>query len=541
MSSPRVSAGRDYLSTGLMLKRHPDLEYDPTMHIALILDASRLWRWHLTLVDLLSARADTRVSVAFSPVQRPLDPAVGLVLMLEASITKRAGVQPFEVLRPAAFDRWYRETQDACDLVIDLAALELGENPRTRTLVPLYNGVAGGSAFWSAILDGKAPFLSILDSIHGVIAVGQPAMEAPHALGLSAGGVVTRVISGLLAASTGPAPTSTTPFLPDFGARAPGLTMAAANLLGRKVACKARRFLDRQLASAPQWATAWRMRKAGFDPLAGGDLRLSEFKLLADDGQRFFADPFLFAQGDDIDVFVEELPYATGRGIISVFTVRADGTATAPRPVLEAPHHLSYPHVFAHGGAIWMLPEGHASGGLTLYRATRYPDQWEAVARIVDEPVHDATLFEHGGRLWIAANTEGPAGARWGSSWDSLSLFSAPTLFGPWTPHADNPVLIDAGSARPAGAVFSHKGALYRPVQDCRGGYGIALGIAQITRLDDADFAQQMVARLAFAVGTGAVGPHTLSRLDRAGGTFEAIDLFAPARKLAAVGRGIQG
>ena len=507
------------------------------MLITLILDASRLWRWHPTLIDQLEAGAGTRVAVAFSPVQRPLDTAVSLALMLEATLAKRSAPHPFDVMKPGDFDKWFTEAVQACDLVIDLASLELADDPHARTLIPLYNGVPGGSAFWSAVLDGAAPFLSIHDSTRGVIAIGQPAIESPHALAMSAAGVVTRLMSGLLAAAHGPAPPTGVPHLADYGARAPGLTMPVAHLLGRKVASKARRFIDGRLGTAPQWAVAWRMRQAGFNPLKGGTLSLADFRLLADDGQRYYADPFVFARGDEVDVFVEELPYATGRGIISMLTVRADGSATAPRPVLETAHHLSYPQVFSRDGGMWMLPECFTSGGLTLYRAARYPDQWEPVARLIDEPVHDATLFEHGGRLWIAANTQGPASARWGSSWDSLSLYSADTLLGPWTPHAANPVLIDAASARPAGEVFVAGGNLYRPVQDCSTGYGAALGIASITRLDDGGFVQEVVGRLSFSAASGLLGPHTLNRATCTGGVFEVIDLFAPKRVLPTAGR----
>lgn len=502
------------------------------MQITLILDVSRLWRWHLTLIELLEAAPGTRVTVAFSPVQRPLEAAVGLALLLEATLSKRSGPQPFTALKPPAFDPWFRETVPACDLVIDLASLELADDPRARTLIPLYDGVPGGSAFWLAVLEGHAPFLSLHDSTHGVLAIGQPAIESPHALTISAAGVVTRLISGLLAAAHGPAPTSGVPHLADYGARAPGLTGPAAHLMGRKVTTKARRLIDKQLATAPQWATGWRVRPAGFDQLLGGELTLRDLKLLADDGRRFFADPFVVARNGVTDVFVEELPYETGRGIISMFTVRADGTAAAPRPVLEGAHHLSYPQVFSRDGATWMLPECFASGGLTLYRAVRYPEHWEPVARLIDEPIHDATFFEQHGKLWIAGNTQGPAQARWGSSWDSLSLYSADTLLGPWTPHAGNPVLIDAACARPAGAAFVAGGTLYRPVQDCSSGYGEALGIAHVSRLDEGGFAQEIVARLSFQQSSGVVGPHTLNRSACPGGVFEAIDLFAPKRLL---------
>lgn len=505
------------------------------MLVNLILDASRLWRWHLTFIEQLEAKAGTRVMVAFSPVQRPLESAAGLALKLEATLAKRHEPHPFDVMKPGDFDTWFTETVASCDLVIDLASLELADDPRARTLVPLYNGVPGGSAFWSAVLEGTAPFLSLHDSTYGVLAIGQPAIESPHALAMSAAGVVTRLMSGLLVAAHDPAPKSGVPHLADYGARAPGLTMPVARLVARKVTSKFQRLADRQLGTAPQWAVAWRMRAAGFDPIKGAELSLADFQLLPDDGARYYADPFVVARGAEADIFVEELPYATGRGIISVFTLRADGSATTPRPVLETAHHLSYPQVFERGGSMWMLPECFASGGLTLYRAARYPDQWEPVAQLIDEPVHDATLFEHGGKLWIAGTTQGPASARWGSSWDSLSLYWADTLLGPWTPHRGNPVLIDAACARPAGEVFAAGGSLYRPVQDCSRGYGAALGIVQITRLDDGGFGQAVVGRLSFGAASGVLGPHTLNRAKCAGGVLETIDLFAPKRLLTGV------
>ena len=503
------------------------------MLINLILDSSRLWRWHLILIGQLEAETGTRVAVSFAPVQRPIETAVSLALMLEATLAKRSEPHPFDVMKPGDFDKWFAEAVLTCDLVIDLASLELADDPRARTLVPLYDGVPGGSAFWSAVLDGDAPFLSLHDSTYGVLAIGQPAIESPHALAMSAAGVTTRLMSGLLVAAHGPVPQSGIPQLADYGARAPSLTLPVMQLLGRKVASKARRLIERQLATGPQWAVGWRRRAAHFDPLNGGELSLADFQLLPDDGQRYYADPFVVARGDEVDVFVEELPYATGRGIISVLTVRADGSVTSPRPVLETLHHLSYPQVFSRGGSMWMLPECFASGGLTLYRAVRYPDQWEPVARLIDEPVHDATLFEHGGKLWIAGNTQGPASARWGSSWDSLSLYCADTLLGPWTPHAGNPVLIDAHSARPAGEVFLAGGNLYRPVQDCGLGYGSAIGIAQITQLDGGGFAQNIVGRLSFNAASGVLGAHTLNRVNAQGGVFEVIDVFAQRRLLA--------
>ena len=79
-----------------------------------------------------------------------------------------------------------------------------------------------------------------------------------------------------------------------------------------------------------------------------------------------------------------------------------------------------------------------------------------------------------------------------GSCSDTLSIFHAAHLRGPWQPHAGNPILVDQSCARPAGAFVRRHGKLWRPVQDCRGGYGTGIGLAEVMRLDPDGFAQKL-------------------------------------------------
>ena len=88
-------------------------------------------------------------------------------------------------------------------------------------------------------------------------------------------------------------------------------------------------------------------------------------------------------------------------------------------------------------------------------------------------------MFQHAGRFWMTSVVRDGVG---GYS-DTLAIHHAAALTGPWREHAQRPVLIDAASARPAGAVVSKDGALWRPVQDCSTGYGKRLGIARINTL----------------------------------------------------------
>jgi len=116
-----------------------------------------------------------------------------------------------------------------------------------------------------------------------------------------------------------------------------------------------------------------------------------------------------------------------------------------------------------------MIPESSRSATIDLYRATRFPGGWVHEAVLVAGVVaSDATLLRHGGRGWLFA-TVGEGG---GSYSDTLHLWHADDFRGPWAPHPGNPVLIDVASARPAGPIVLRDGALIRPVQDCRGGYG---------------------------------------------------------------------
>jgi len=130
-------------------------------------------------------------------------------------------------------------------------------------------------------------------------------------------------------------------------------------------------------------------------------------------------------------------------------------------------------------------------GGLRLLRMGESPFEWtQARHDLPSLPLIDPTLFEHDGRWWLFASLAGPA--REGE----LHAWYAPSPFDLWTPHALNPIKIDACSARPAGAVFRAEGSLYRPGQDGAETYGRAVVLHRILRLDPEAFEEIAVARL---------------------------------------------
>jgi hypothetical protein len=277
---------------------------------------------------------------------------------------------------------------------------------------------------------------------------------------------------------------------------------------------------------APHWRVGWRFVDGWdtFDLLAWPAER---WNILHDDGLRFYADPFPFAFDGRTVLFVEEFDHRLGRAAIAAAEFDAHGPRAAPRTVLAASSHLSYPFVFEHAGNVWMTPETSAAHRIDLYRAVKFPDSWELAATLVSGvEASDPTLVQYAGRWWMMATVR----EEYGSFSDALYLWSASNLLGPWVPHHRNPVLVDIASARPAGRIIERGGRMLRPAQDCRGGYGRAVTLAEITRLDDDAFGQSILGTLQAG---GLWAGRRVHTLNRAGG-LECIDGSAIALKLGA-------
>ena len=182
-----------------------------------------------------------------------------------------------------------------------------------------------------------------------------------------------------------------------------------------------------------------------------------------------------------------------------------------------------------------MVPESSSAGTVDLYRARAFPGGWVKEATLLSGIVaSDATLLERAGRWWLFATVRdaepgAPLGS--GSFSDALHLWSAPDFRGPFTPHPANPVLIDPATARPAGRIVERGGRLIRPVQDCARGYGRALVLARIDRLDTEGYAQSVVGR----IEAGAAWPGSRLHTLNAGGGIECIDGSGRAPRIRAM------
>ncbi len=275
-------------------------------------------------------------------------------------------------------------------------------------------------------------------------------------------------------------------------------------LAGRAAAHRCRATVVRS-----QWGLAYRFE--GHLPSGRPPIRhLEGFTRLAPPKDKLWADPFPVTEDGRNYVFLEELPYKTRIGHISVMEFVNDSWTT-PIPIIERDYHMSYPLPFRWNGDWYLMPETAAIRALEVYRARRFPLEWELHDRpLSDVPIVDATVENIDGQWWMFASV----GEDIGTAWDSLYLFKAPSPLGPWTPHSNNPIRVDIRSSRPAGRLFRTMGRWYRPSQDCSHAYGYAVVINRVDYIGDDEYRETPVARLEPDFASGALGHHTFNVAD---------------------------
>jgi hypothetical protein len=492
-SSGRLHGGNDMTSSG--------------MQLTVRLDPSRTLRWHVRLAERLAARPDTRLRVEWAPAGDTPDPGLSRLFALEKLVYRLPGPRLADRAEPAdvaAFAATGSEAGGSADLVIDLATADPHVTGPVWRIT--FDGSPDKAVAVQALTQLRVPIVAVVEAASGrEIVAGRPGIENKRVLILAFEDLLARVATLICAALDQAAARSVARLagstIPD------GVTTArfAAKSLANAVVMR----LYRLGFQSPHWRIGWRFVD-GPDVIDLGRLP-DGWHDLPDDRTRFYADPFPVIRDGRTYLFMEDFAHRLGRGVISVVEFDDRGPVGTPRSVLDTGSHLSYPFVFEHRGEMWMVPETCATGTIDLYRATAFPDGWVKQATLVTGVVAgDATLFEHAGKWWMLATVRDG-----GSYSDALYAWSAPDPLGPWLPHARNPILVDIASARPAGYVARRGGKLIRPVQDCTDGYGAALSLAEITRLDDDHFEQCVFATLRSGPAWPGRRLHTLNRAGR--------------------------
>ncbi len=242
-----------------------------------------------------------------------------------------------------------------------------------------------------------------------------------------------------------------------------------------------------------RWRDQWQIAYCFNDEGEVG-CRFERLRYLVPPKDRFWADPFAVEHQGRCFIFFEELPYRTQKGRIMAVEVFEDAEPGEAKVVLERPYHLSYPFVFAWDGSLYMLPETAGNGTVEIYRCEAFPFRWR-LHQVLLENISgfDATLWRKNDLWWMFVNIAEPGA----DSSDELHLYRSKTPLGPWTAHRNNPVISDVRRARSAGPLFTRNGKLYRPSQDCSLAYGHSVLINRVDALNDDDYRETAVHRIA--------------------------------------------
>jgi hypothetical protein len=477
------------------------------MIVELRLDGERPRAWMARMIRLVDGEHDI-VGVEWVKTGASRPKGLEALFELERMVLRRGrrcGADAVDKGGLSAPPREHREPE----IVIDFTSTERDATCSPQFyLRPLYNGRAGEDAALAAILAGDLPRIEIRNEISGeILDAGKPSAEAAAGLSGALDTVMARTMTLLKAALSG----KPRRFQQKIAGSNPGAPGWPVSYVFLGLASAIARRIYRLCCYAPHWHVGWRYTNdAGI--WSSRDLSGSPWAVIADPGHRFYADPFPVTWQGRTFVFFEDLDHRAGKGMISA--LEFDGTAPKGpvTPVLEEPWHLSYPFLIEHDGALWMIPESSENRDVALYRCIAFPNRWERHSTLLSGlELGDATIVRHNTRNYLfGASRDGGGGYS-----DTLSIFHADHLFGPWLPHAGNPIMVDRSSARPAGNFFTINGQLWRPVQDCSDGYGSALGLAEVTELSPTSFKQTV--RHTLRPGSRWPGRklHTLNRCGR--------------------------
>ncbi|MBV8195447.1 MAG: hypothetical protein JOY80_07950, partial [Candidatus Dormibacteraeota bacterium] len=242
---------------------------------------------------------------------------------------------------------------------------------------------------------------------------------------------------------------------------------------------------------------------------------LLAFRWIDSPPDRHWADPAVVELDGQTWLFFEEVIDPSRVGHICCGRLTADGALVDVRPVLQQPHHLSFPQVIRADGELFLLPESAQGGGLDLYRAVRFPDEWVLEERLLDFRCVDSSIFQSQGSWWMTTSPQvvpGHAPITW--------LLGADRIRGPWRFQPGGVVASDVRTARGAGSVFSDGGRLIRASQDCSVSYGHALILNEILSLGAAPYRERTICRVDPGWLPQLEGVHSYSRA----GDWEAID-----------------
>jgi len=186
------------------------------------------------------------------------------------------------------------------------------------------------------------------------------------------------------------------------------------------------------------------------------------------------ADPFVFEDGDNHYIFVEQYRKDKDKGCIGYYKF-IDDVPVNQGIIIENKYHMSYPDVFMYGKQYFMIPESSANNTVDLYVSDSFPDRWHKEKTLLEgEKYVDSTVYQDDNGFYLISYT-----MKHGYELHVFSLdMEKKGLTEVSHKHYDRNI------SRPGGRLFIQDGKLIRPAQDCSKKYGEALILYEVDSLN---------------------------------------------------------
>ena len=194
-------------------------------------------------------------------------------------------------------------------------------------------------------------------------------------------------------------------------------------------------------------------------------------------------EPFGYHADDELNVLYRKADIASTSGIIARLRPKPDNILKRSRTMLDIGTNHSYPYIVHVGTAAYLLRGGTDPGRTWIHRINATNDGLEEGKELLPAVLHAPTLFEHDGHWWLMGTCDPLPEAE-------LHIYFSTSAFGPFVPHALNPVRCDVRNAKPAGTPFVHNGVLWRPTLDTSDPGRCAVVINKVIELSPQRFAE---------------------------------------------------
>ena len=235
---------------------------------------------------------------------------------------------------------------------------------------------------------------------------------------------------------------------------------------------------------------------------------------VADVPATFVADPFMWRGYMFFEVLRNDMPI----GEIGLASSENGVKWKYMQIVLREDFHLSYPYVFEWENRIYMIPETLGANAVCLYEADEFPTKWSLKARLIEGQCADPSIVRYNDLWWLFLCSTP-------YQHDTLRLYFADKLTGPWREHPRSPLVrADSSRARPAGRVLTVNDKLIRFAQDCGPRYGSRVRAFDIFELTTTSYTEveNPASPVLQATGSGwnATGMHHLDAQQQPNGSW---------------------